>query len=144
MVSYRLKEYGVSDIVVGDLVHGCHSSSSHSAGNETTVHVPQAEQLDQDSAKTHCTSTASSETTQAHETTKDKKTTRLDSAVSAQQDITRNIDKAQVKVVTEEDVRIGKYTIRDLVLPIPGYNVLYPTNSVKERYYIYFNKQFWK
>lgn len=34
----------------------------------------------------------------------------------------------RVKALTQEDVDSGKYTIYDVVLPSPGYDVLYPTN----------------
>lgn len=37
------------------------------------------------------------------------------------------IQKQQVKVVTEEDLE--KYTIFDVVLPQPGYDVTYPANA---------------
>ena len=43
------------------------------------------------------------------------------------------VDKSRVRIATDEDVQDEKFTIRDLVLPIPGYNVLYPTNTIGER-----------
>jgi tRNA pseudouridine13 synthase len=37
------------------------------------------------------------------------------------------IQKQQVKIVKEEDLE--KYTIFDVVLPQPGYDVIYPDNA---------------
>lgn len=37
---------------------------------------------------------------------------------------------AQVKALTAEDVATGKYTIFDVVLPTPGYDVSYPQNEI--------------
>lgn len=37
-----------------------------------------------------------------------------------------------IKVITEED--LDNYSIYDLVLPLPGYDVTYPDNVVKEWY----------
>jgi len=35
-----------------------------------------------------------------------------------------------VRVLTQAEVDSGEYTIYDLVLPLPGFDVTYPTNSV--------------
>ena len=37
-------------------------------------------------------------------------------------------------VLTEEHIKSRQYTIRDVVLPLPGYDVVYPENDVKDRY----------
>lgn len=42
------------------------------------------------------------------------------------------IQKQRVKVVTEEDLE--KYTIFDVVLPQPGYDVTYPANATFAEY----------
>ncbi|CAG5042579.1 unnamed protein product [Parnassius apollo] len=39
--------------------------------------------------------------------------------------------KVPVKVLTEQDVQSGRYTIFDVVMPVPGYNIEYPPNMVE-------------
>ncbi|XP_077301838.1 pseudouridine synthase 7 isoform X2 [Arctopsyche grandis] len=43
------------------------------------------------------------------------------------------IKNLQVKMLTEEDVSSGNYTILDIVMPLPGFNIEYPSN-MKEYY----------
>lgn len=38
----------------------------------------------------------------------------------------------QIKVLTEDDLQT--YTIFDVALPLPGYDITYPENDVKEWY----------
>lgn len=38
--------------------------------------------------------------------------------------------KIPVKILTQEDVDSGKYTILDIILPLPGHMVDYPPNMV--------------
>ncbi|KAL0464210.1 UNVERIFIED_CONTAM: Pseudouridylate synthase 7 [Sesamum latifolium] len=40
-----------------------------------------------------------------------------------------------VKVITEEDIVAGKYTIYDIVLPLPGSRIIYPMNDIGEVYH---------
>ncbi|KAI4350051.1 hypothetical protein L6164_010576 [Bauhinia variegata] len=40
-----------------------------------------------------------------------------------------------VKAVTAEDLNSGYYTIEDIILPMPGSRVIYPTNDVAEVYH---------
>lgn len=44
---------------------------------------------------------------------------------------------AEARPLTEEDVASGKYTIFDVILPTPGYDVIYPRNDVGD-YYVSF------
>jgi tRNA pseudouridine13 synthase len=41
---------------------------------------------------------------------------------------------AQARTLTAADVASGKYTIHDVVLPTPGYDVVYPANDIGEYY----------
>ncbi|XP_048588953.1 pseudouridylate synthase PUS7L isoform X2 [Nematostella vectensis] len=44
------------------------------------------------------------------------------------------IDKCAVRVVSEDDARSGKYSMADVVLPLPGYSVIYPENKIADSY----------
>ena len=42
--------------------------------------------------------------------------------------------RTPVTVLTEEHIKSGQYTIHDIVLPLPGYDVGYPENDMKDHY----------
>ena len=42
--------------------------------------------------------------------------------------------RTPVTVLTEEHINSGQYTIHDVVLPLPGYDVVYPENDMKDNY----------
>lgn len=42
----------------------------------------------------------------------------------------------RAKPLTKEDVELGKYSIFDIVLPLPGFDILYPTNPQLKQVYI--------
>ncbi|EDO31751.1 predicted protein, partial [Nematostella vectensis] len=44
------------------------------------------------------------------------------------------IDKCAVRVVSEDDAGSGKYSMADVVLPLPGYSVIYPENKIADSY----------
>ena len=45
---------------------------------------------------------------------------------------------AKVKVLTEDDIASKKWGMADVVLPLPGYDVVYPTHEVNEQAYTSF------
>ncbi|XP_067051199.1 pseudouridylate synthase 7 homolog [Acropora muricata] len=42
--------------------------------------------------------------------------------------------RSTVTVLTEDHIKSGDFTIQDVVLPLPGYNVNYPENNMKDHY----------
>lgn len=54
-----------------------------------------------------------------------------DSATSAEDRFVR------ARALTEEDIATGKYSVYDIVLPTPGFDILYPENVVKTFYETY-------
>lgn len=42
--------------------------------------------------------------------------------------------RTSVTILTEKHIKSGQYTIRDVVLPLPGYDVVYPENDMKDCY----------
>lgn len=42
--------------------------------------------------------------------------------------------RTAVTVLTEEHLTSEQYTIHDVVLPLPGYDVVYPDNHMKDHY----------
>lgn len=47
---------------------------------------------------------------------------------------------AQARALTQEDIASGKYTIFDVVLPTPGYDVIYPRNEIGKAYVDFMKK----
>jgi tRNA pseudouridine13 synthase len=47
-----------------------------------------------------------------------------------------NKDNIAIKVLTKDDVESGQYSIHDIVLPTPGYDVIYPSHEDLRRAYI--------
>jgi tRNA pseudouridine13 synthase len=40
----------------------------------------------------------------------------------------------EVKQLTEEDISSGSYTIHDVIMPLPGWNIDYPAGDIGELY----------
>lgn len=92
MASYRIRQYGRTAAVQGDLVA------------DKTVN---AHELCTDTADTH----------------------ENDRNLCA--DETCGVRRDHVRCVSDHDE--GKYLLKDVVLPLPGYNVQYPENEVGEK-----------
>ena len=92
MASYRIRQYGRTAAVQGDLIVA-KPGSAHELIKDTAD--------DQDSDENSCA------------------------------DETSGVRRDHVRCVSEHDE--GKYLLRDVVLPLPGYNVQYPGNDVGEK-----------
>ena len=92
MVSYRIRRYGRTAAVQGDLIV------------DRTVN---AHELSKDTAGSH------------------------DSDRNLCADETCGVRRDHVRCVSDHDE--GKYFLKDVVLPLPGYNVQYPENEVGEK-----------
>lgn len=42
--------------------------------------------------------------------------------------------RSTVTVLTEDHIKSGDFTIHDVVLPLPGYDINYPENNMKDHY----------
>jgi len=61
----------------------------------------------------------------------------VNTEVSQMEDVVEFISepsRTQVTVLTEEHLKTAQFTIHDVVLPLPGYDVVYPDNDMKEHY----------
>ncbi|KAI4369435.1 hypothetical protein MLD38_017873 [Melastoma candidum] len=100
--SVRVKKYGANQVFVGDLVH-CHGDKAPD--------VVRADSCEYG----HDTSGEGGD--------------MLDEASGMDLPVGGN---SSVKVVTSEDISSGKYTVDDIVLPLPGSRVIYPANDVTQ------------
>uniref|UniRef100_A0A8H7NAW2 TRUD domain-containing protein n=1 Tax=Bionectria ochroleuca TaxID=29856 RepID=A0A8H7NAW2_BIOOC len=50
-------------------------------------------------------------------------------------------DNTRARALTEEEAASGRYTIRDIVLPSPGYEVIYPDNEIGAFYAEFMGKE---
>ncbi|XP_044500009.1 multisubstrate pseudouridine synthase 7 [Mangifera indica] len=105
--SMRVKKYGTEQVVVGDLVY---SKGDNTEKEMTFVNSESEDENSND--EDDCG--------------------RLDEVSATDLPVgTNNL----VKTVTAEDVHSGKYTIGDIILPMPGSRVIYPINDVAEVYH---------
>ncbi|CAM8925068.1 unnamed protein product [Rhodiola kirilowii] len=109
--SARVQKYGIDQVVLGDLVY---CKDSHTETNAEVV-IPCCEDTNLDNVDLN--------------------------DFSEVPDISFPIGKKiPVKVVSAEDIASGKYTIDDIVLPLPGSRVNFPENEVAEVYHNFANK----
>ncbi|CAM8928097.1 unnamed protein product [Rhodiola kirilowii] len=109
--SARVQKYGIDQVVLGDLVY---CKDSHTETNAEVV-IPCCEDTNLDNVDLN--------------------------DFSEVPDISFPIGKKiPVKVVSAEDIASGKYTIDDIVLPLPGSRVNFPENEVADVYHNLANK----
>lgn len=118
LVSERVKLFGVSTPVVGDLVYAGDAADEDVAADEegeasvsTEVDAP-APVADPNAATPADTAAANPQL--AH--------------------FIATSSVAKVRALTAEDIASGKYTVNDVVLPMPGFAVTYPAGEIGEVY----------
>ncbi|VFQ69190.1 unnamed protein product [Cuscuta campestris] len=104
-VSFRVQKHGFDQVVVGDLV----LCKENCTGNETSYF--ECENGSENATNDNTNTDEVSETDIPEET---------------------NI---LVKVVNEEDIKSGTYSVDDVVLPLPGSRVIYPSNEIAKVYH---------
>jgi tRNA pseudouridine13 synthase len=110
MTSERIKKYGFKP-VVGDLVYTDDKGDMDDAvdtENVETATITEEEQQPQESS-------ASTE------------------SASTSDDVTSLSKQREVKILTEQD--LDKYTIDQVILPLPGAYIKYPTNEINESFF---------
>ncbi|MCD9558938.1 hypothetical protein HAX54_016638 [Datura stramonium] len=103
--SMRVQKHGFDQVVLGDLVY---SKEQH---KEKETFVAECEDMNDSNLDDYSNLDETSEIDLPEE---------------------RNIP---VKAINEEDLKSGTYTIDDVLLPLPGSRVIYPSNDIGEVYY---------
>ncbi|VFQ70340.1 unnamed protein product [Cuscuta campestris] len=104
-VSFRVQKHGFDQVVVGDLV----LCKENCTGNETSYF--ECENGSENATNDNTNIDEVSETDIPEET------------------------HILVKVVNEEDIKSGTYSVDDVVLPLPGSRVIYPSNEIAKVYH---------
>ncbi|XP_023002005.1 multisubstrate pseudouridine synthase 7 isoform X1 [Cucurbita maxima] len=107
--SMRVQKYGIDKVVVGDLVY---CKENHTA---TAAVQKSEENVDEDCGDANTYDSC-----------------HLEEICTLDLPTERN---KHVKAVSAEDVQSGNFTIDDVVLPLPGSRVIYPTNDIAEVYH---------
>ncbi|XP_073128130.1 multisubstrate pseudouridine synthase 7 [Henckelia pumila] len=105
--SMRVQKYGVHQIVLGDLVY----SKDANAEDKTKI-------LHLESKNGGC------------DHVDDDNDDDLGGITDAP-----NLMSTLVKVIKEEDIVSGEYTVDDIILPLPGSRITYPTNDIEKVYH---------
>ncbi|GBP87713.1 Multisubstrate pseudouridine synthase 7 [Eumeta japonica] len=119
-VSERIKRFGLK-LAVGDIVLMEATDAFEEAVETNDVdQESEEEERQEDESKTH-------ENSEHEDSNKDVNVSkfRSESELANALDVT---PKLQIKILTQEDMDTGKYSIIDMLLPLPGHNVQYPPN----------------
>lgn len=122
LVSERIKLFGPSAPVVGDLVYaeeGANEEPVAEEEGEAGGHVPAAAQEEDAAPAADVNAATPAETAAANP--------QLAHFIATS-------SVAKVHALTAEDIASGKYTIHDVVMPMPGFAVTYPAGELGEVY----------
>lgn len=119
IASRRIKEFGLK-LIPGDLVY------RNKEELDDLVEVEEEITPDEDLEE--------NQNDDEEETSVDKTTDAEETNKSIVTENTESIFKRKVKALTEEDIKTGDYTIFDVVLPLPGYDITYPGNEIATWY----------
>jgi tRNA pseudouridine13 synthase len=126
VVSRRIKEWGLK-LVVGDLVF----VDSHLANvniEKGEILLDATDEIDDQPEKIE----VDAEIPQEEVSVFKVRPLKLCAAMIFQ--IKISLPKTMVKPLTEDDVKSGKYSIFDVVLPLPGHDITYPNNEMNVWY----------
>lgn len=111
VASRRLKEWGHT-LRVGDLVFADRTKAEENAEKEQVI-------VDEENIN------------QIDETTEEEAECGGEDETEVGEEEIISEFKALARPLTEDDLSSGEYTIFDLVLPLPGHDILYPSNETK-------------
>lgn len=107
MVSRRIKEFGLG-LKQGDLVYTDNKALTEIIGDELTEQIDEDNDEDNDTLNQNQNDNKESENLSRFRT--------------------------MVKPLTQEDINSGCYSIFDVVMPLPGFDITYPTNECNQWY----------
>ncbi|KAG5189433.1 hypothetical protein JKP88DRAFT_267276 [Tribonema minus] len=135
-VSHRIKTYGPDAPVVGDLVRAKYDDAdtldAAQEGEDGTAAVEDADAL---ADAGELVGDDEGVDAVAEPPTKRIRTDGDSSSAPADGGGGSSRSRPPVHVVTEEDLKEGRYTIFDVVLPVPGVSIMYPKHECGKDYY---------
>lgn len=132
MASERVRLFGLDKPVVGDLVFSPSAASGSAPATDT-------DWLEDAGAQRVLSSAAAAE---QHDTADSKELKEeSETPLEAMVDSLKREFAARVHVVTQQDLDANKYSITDVVLPLPGFAVVYPQNALADKYREFLEKE---
>lgn len=134
VVSKRIKQFGLLPIV-GDLVLIEEDNADQMETNSTVESNCNEQSKDKEEVenKTDKSEKESMNTETATDLNAEEKINETETIVAENEETEEMTDNPpKVKILTEDDLK--NYTIFDIVLPLPGHNVIYPNNEIKKIY----------